>query len=99
MRKISLIPYKVEGEDYKVKESIINLLFSPHLRLGMRAAIENDRIAKKVESATEEVLLEEAEYQKIKNAVETFEGYSRQDLEFGQRILEAPEVPVKEATT
>jgi len=97
MRKISLIPYKVEGEDYKVKESIINILFSPHLRLGARAIVENDRIAQKVEAATEEVLLEEAEYAKIKNAVETFEGYGRSDLELVTRILGAPEVPVKEA--
>jgi hypothetical protein len=97
MRKISLIPYKVEGEDYKVKESILNLLFSPHLRLSARAIIENDRIARKIEAAGDEVLLEDAEYQKIKVSVETFEGYGRQDLEFVNRILEAPEVPVKEA--
>ena len=97
MRKISLIPYKCQdGQDYKVKESIVNLLFAPQLRLGARAAIEHDRIARKVESSGESVLLEEAEYEKVRNAVETFEGYSRNDLEFVQRVLEAEPIMVKE---
>lgn len=97
MRKISLIPYKFEGQEYNVKESMAGILFSAHLRLSARAMIENARIARKAETSGDEILLEEADYQKIRNAVETFEGYSRQDLEFIQRILDAPEVPVKEA--
>jgi len=97
MRKISLIPYKCpDGQDYKMKESIVNLLFAPQLRLGARAAIENDRVARKVESSDGFVLLEEAEYEKIRSAIEAFEGYSRNDLEFVRRVLEAEPITVKE---
>jgi hypothetical protein len=97
MRKISLTPYKCpDGQDYKLKESIVNLLFAPQLRLGARAAIENDLIARKVEAANGSVLLEEAEYEKVRAAIETFEGYSRNDLEFVRRVLEAETVAVRE---
>jgi hypothetical protein len=97
MRKISLIPYNVGENEYPVRETLINLLYSPHLRLGARTLIDNGKIATKIESASDSILLEESEFEKLKNAVETFEGYGRHDVELVRRVLEAQDVPIKEA--
>lgn len=96
MRKLSLIPYQFNGTDYDVKGSLSSILFSQHLKLGARQVIEHDRIASKIEGGNGSVLLEEADYQTLKTAVETFEGYSRPDIEFVQRVLDAPTVEVVE---
>jgi|GEM_PF-1818836 hypothetical protein len=77
---------------FDMKRSIGNVLFIPELNLDIRAAIEHDRIARKVEAAGDEVVLEEAEYAKIKTAMDLFKGYGRKDLEFIHRIRDAPEI-------
>lgn len=97
MRKIDITPYQVGEGEYPVRDTLINLLYSSHLRLGARALIENGLIARKIESAKDAVLLEESEYEKLKHAVETFEGYGKADFELVHRVLNAPEVPVREA--
>lgn len=97
MRKIILTPYKIDtGEDYKVRQSLLNVMFSPHLHLTARAIIEQDKIACKIEAAGDAVLLEESEYERVKTAVETFEGYQRNDREFVRRVLDAETVCVEE---
>jgi hypothetical protein len=73
------------------------MLFLPSLQLSARDVIEHDRIARKIETGGDEVLLEEAEYAKLKKAFETFTGFSRNDLELVTRVMDAPEVPIKEA--
>ena len=93
MRRLSLTP-GANGSD--VRMSAAGILFFPHLRLSARQAVENSRIARLIEAAGESVLLEEADYQVLRNAVETFEGYSREDLTLITRVLEAPEVEVSE---
>ena len=98
MRKINLQPYDFsDGEPYDVKGSIVSLLFSGHLNLGYRQLLEHEHIAQKIEASNSLVLLEETEYREVLNAVETFTGYGRPDVEFISRITEAPEVEVKEA--
>jgi len=99
MRKISLIPYNIgNGQMYDVRQSIINLMFAPELRLGIRDAIENDRIARKIESAeNHEVILEDAEFARVKQAFDVFQGYGRNDLELIARVQDAAEITVKEA--
>ena len=98
MRKISLTPYPIPGGDYDVRTSLAGILFIPQLRLAARDAIEHDRIARTIEGAGDEVLLEEAEYARVRMAVEAYEGYSREDLELVRRVLEAPAVAVTEKT-
>jgi hypothetical protein len=99
MRKLSLIPYKCEdGEDYQVRKSITGLLFAPQLQLSARGIIDHDRIARLVETADEYVLLEEADYSRVKLAIETFTGYSRSDIELVKRVLEAPTVDVEQVS-
>ncbi|MCK9592317.1 MAG: hypothetical protein M0Q91_09960 [Methanoregula sp.] len=98
MRKIDVSDYEVGGSgSYPVKGTLIQLLFNPELKLSARDLIPQDAIARKIESANGTLLLEESEYQKVKAAIETVKGYGRADLEFVNRILNAPEVPVKEA--
>ena len=83
---------KMPDAMHDMKQSIANILFIPELRLGIRDAIEHDRIARKVEAAGDEVVLEEAEYAKIKNALDVFTGYSRNDIELISRVRDAPEI-------
>jgi hypothetical protein len=99
MRKINLKNYQVPGtdKDYKIKEVLCTLLFNPELKLLARDLFKQNLLAEKIEGSGESVLLEDNEYEKVKRAVETYKGWQRGDLEFIQRILEAPEVPVKEA--
>jgi hypothetical protein len=97
MRKIDLKPYQWEKTDYKVVDVLTALLFNPDLKLAARDLIAQDALAKKIETSGESVILEEADYQKVKRAVETIKGWQRGDIEFVTRILDAPEIPVKEA--
>jgi predicted glycosyltransferase involved in capsule biosynthesis len=93
MRRISLIPYRcADGQSYKVRESLANLLFLPTLQLGAREIIEHDRIARKIESAKDNVVLEEAEFAKVKQAIEAFKGYGRDDLQLIARVMDAAEL-------
>ena len=97
MRKINLSDYETDGNPYRVSGTIAILLFNPDLKLAARDLVAQDALAKKIETAGDSVLLEEGDYLKVKRAIETAKGWQRGDLEFVTRILEAPEVPVKEA--
>ena len=97
MRKIDLVNYAIEGGMYDVKGSLQTLLYSPELGLGYKELFDNHRVAKKIKLAEDSVLLEEADYQILKRVTEAFKGYSRNEVELIQRVLEAPEVSIKEA--
>jgi len=97
MRKLNLTPYKVDTQDYDVKTVMASILFHPDLRVSARNLMVADRLAQKIESGNGSVLLEESEYERLKTAVETITGWGRGDLEFVQRVLDAPEIDVKEA--
>lgn len=108
MRKIDLNPYNVEtnGKDkdgnpivlpYEVQESIINALYSSELHLGAMELLNNDRLAQKIKSGDKlSLLLEEEEYSRLRRAFESIHNYSRDDVELVRRVMEAPDVPVKE---
>ena len=104
MRKIDLSNYDVEVHTeegikkipYDVKESVVSGMYHSELRLGARELFDNDRVAQKINSAHGHVLLEEADYQKVKTAFETIKGFRKEDLELVRRVLDAPEVTVKE---
>ncbi len=98
MRKISLIPYRVNGNQaYAVRESLVDALFG--IRLGPQDLKKHDQIAGKIETAeNNEVLLEEDEYEKLVFCIRSFpQGYGRADLEFVNRVMDAEEITVKEA--
>jgi len=97
VRKIDLKDYEFDGKPYPVTGTLSILLFNPDLKLSARDLIAQDTLAKKIEGAGESVILEEVDYLKVKRAIETVKGWQRGDLEFVSRILDAPEIEVKEA--
>jgi hypothetical protein len=97
MRKIDLSNYAIPEGVYDVKGSMQAPLYSPELRLDYRELFENDRVAQKINNANESVLLEEADYLVLKNAFISFRGYGKNEVELVRRVLEAPEVDIKEA--
>ena len=106
MKKINTQDYfiNVQGGDgtimeipYNVKESLIGCLFHPELKLGGREIIERDLIAKKIDSAEEHILLENAEYQKLLHAFETVKGFGKSEVELVKRVFNAEDIIVKEA--
>jgi hypothetical protein len=104
MRKINLDPYEAELETteglkkapYDVRMSLSNLLFNPGLKLNSRDLLDNDRLSQKILKGNSDILLEEAEYKRLRSAIEGFNGFTKTDVELVRRVLDAPEVPVKE---
>ena len=107
MRKLDLRDYQVtqkvksgSGEviditaPYMVKDSILNIMFLPDLRLQGAALVRQNILAIKIEQAEEDwVMLEEEEYQRVKTAAEKYVAQSRADVEFIDRILnQTPEI-------
>ena len=112
MRKLDLTNYTVTmkvpdkanpGEEigvtlpYRVKDSIVNLLFIPGLKLSGIDLIKQNVLAMKIEAWKDgAILLEEEEWLKIKKAVDTYTGFDRQAVELVRRVLDAPKVEVIE---
>jgi len=72
---------------YNVKDSVLNILFLPDLRLQGAALIRQNILAIKIEQAGDEVSLEEEEYQRVKVAAETYKAQCRADVGLIDRIL------------
>jgi hypothetical protein len=83
-------------EPYEVKKSIVGVMFSQE-RLDAHELLERDDLAKKVLSSNGFILLEEAEYIRIKAAFEAFRGFRRIDVDLVRRVMNAPEIKVREA--
>ena len=105
MRKLDLKQYTVEIREgdgtlkeipYNFKDSIIQLMFHPNLRLSGKTLLETNIIAEKLLKADKEILLEEEEYNKIKSAVDGFEGFSRNEVKLVERINNCPQIDIKE---
>lgn len=106
MRKLDLRSYqvtqKVRGGDgdiievtapYNVKDSVLNIMFLPALKLQGATLVRQNVLAMKIEQCEEEVLLEEEEYGRVKAAAEAYPAQSRADVELIDRILnKTPEV-------
>jgi len=100
MRKLDLRDYqvtqKVRGGDgdlvevtapYKVKDSILNIMFLPALELRGAALVKQNVLAMKIEQSDEEVILEEEEYERVRAAAMVYPGQSRADVGLIDRIL------------
>jgi len=82
---------------YKVKDSFAQLLMSPHLKLGGAALLKNHAVAQRILDCEEEcILLEAADYHKLRQAVESYEGFDMPSVEMVKRVMEAEDVPVEE---
>lgn len=82
---------------YHIKDSIEVALYHPDLKLNSYGLMKANKVDQKIKSAQDTILLEEADYDTLKMAIETITGFTKQDVEFVRRVLEAPEVEVKEA--
>lgn len=105
MRKIDMKPYEVamvaeSGEKktdmYDLKGSLGACLLHPVLQLNGRELLLRRRILDKIEQAKGVLMLEEAEYSKLVSAFEQIKGFSKNDLEMVDRVLNAEEIEVKE---
>lgn len=106
MRKLSLENYFFEGLDekgqpknfpYNVKLNLIASLFQRQNNLHSEELLERDDIARKIRDCKEnEIILEESEYDKIKQAINIISGYGQDDVEFVKRILKCPQIEVEE---
>jgi hypothetical protein len=105
MRKLELKHYTVSIRDtqgklndipYDFKDAIINLMFHPDLRLSGTELLKTNILTEKIMEADEEIILEEEEYNKVKNAVDSFQGFTRNEVELVKRVTECPKIDVKE---
>jgi len=105
MRKIDITQYEivvpgVDGQKktdfYDVRESLSICLFHPTLQLDGRELLKRGKILDKIEHADGTLILEEAEFGKLRSAFERIQGFSKNDLEMVDRVLNAEEIEVKE---
>ena len=106
MRKLDIKNYTVKGRNkegeiidapYDVKASIISILFHPDLRLEAQETLDRDDLANKIKSWKDgDLLLEDAEYEKVKGALLVVRGFTKNDVEFIRRILKAETAKVAE---
>lgn len=87
----------IEGKyPYHMKDSILNLLFIQDLQLTGAELVKQNMLAVKLEQCkSDEIILEDAEWAKIKKAVDTFRGFDRNAVELVTRINEAEVVEVE----
>ena len=103
LRKVDLTDYdaKVETKDgeitvpYFMKKSLALALYTDELKLSSRDLLRNDRIAQKIEGSDGFILLEDADYEVVKQAIESIHGYNKPDVELVRRVIEAQVVDVK----
>jgi predicted glycosyltransferase involved in capsule biosynthesis len=108
MKKLDLSNYLVtvkvkDGEQivdrqipYDVKGSIRGILFHADQRLSGIDLMENFKLAEKIAAAEGSILLEKDDYNRLKKSFDAFRGFGENDVELVKRILDAPEVQVKE---
>ena len=87
----------IEGEyPYHTKDSILNLLFIPDLQLTGAELVKQNVLAMKLESCKDdEILLEDEEWARIKKSIDTFKGFTRNEVELVERINNAEVVEVE----
>ncbi len=72
---------------YNVKDSILNILFLPSLKLQGAMLVKQNVLAMKIEQAGAEIMLEEEEYQRVLAAANAYQAQSRADVQLIDRIL------------
>ncbi|AJP62057.1 hypothetical protein [ANMV-1 virus] len=93
---------KLEPKPYNVKDSLISCLLHPTLKLTGRELLLRGKLATRIEETeiikgNGHILVEEAEYRKLRQAFETIEGFTKSDMELVKRVLEAEEIEVEES--
>ena len=104
MRKLNLENYinkikvgeEVKEFDYDFKDSLIFMMFTRELNLAGKGLLEQNKLAEKILEAEREIILEEAEYEKIRYAVDIFKGCTRNEVQLVDRVLNCPKIDVEE---
>jgi len=95
--KVTLMQPQIKRVLYNVWQSLANLMFGPQNHLASDGLLQRDDLARKIkDSKTEEILLEDAEYQLLASAVKGFLGYTQNEVELVKRVLDAKSVEVEE---
>lgn len=104
MKKIDMTPFmiKVRQSDgiekegkYGLKESLVEILYNPSLKLNAISLLRQEELAKKIAGSPDtELLLEEEEYTRLKTALETVQGLGKNDIELVHRVMDAITVEV-----
>jgi hypothetical protein len=108
MRKLVLTNYPIKTETidqngnpgvielpYKMRDSVIALMFVPDLKLSGVELLKQNALALKIEACKEDtILLEESEWERLVNAVNAFKGFTRKDVELVERITNAESVDI-----
>ncbi len=82
---------------YNVRDSLIQALFSPELKLNARELLDRDDLARKIrDTPGNSILLEEEEYGKLVQAVNSIKGYVASDVGFVRRVLESEKVDMND---
>ena len=106
MRSISLVEYTVTVREqdalvpkpYNVRASLVELCFIPVEGVKGIELIRRSKLAEKIEASDEPLLLEEAEWQRLVDAIDKLPALGRNEVEIVRRVLEAPDVAVKPAS-
>jgi len=101
MKKILVTDYVVSfnGQDqrYPMGEALAEVIFHPALKIVALDLLKRDDLARKILACeTPDLLLEESEYALVKDAVEKVDTYTRNDVEFVRRVMNAETVEVVE---
>lgn len=107
MRKLDVRSYKVsvtfpEGKqtkEYDVKSSLESVLLASgpvtEQRLSIVDLLRNARVAEKINAAVDFVLLEETEYQVLKQSFDVYRGFGQFEVELCRRVMSAVSVEVE----
>ena len=89
---------KSQYPDYDVKKNLVGIFLSRTLRLGGKQLLERAKIAEKIRNAKDDVILEDGEFEPIKQVFMSniFKGLGEPDVELVKRIAEAEKVEGEE---
>ncbi len=95
-KKIDLRPYKCRGKEVNVVDHLVGILFAPQQRLNSDGLRRMGKIADKIESGENELILSIDEYKYLKKTFDAFQGLLYVHRELENRITNAEEVEMKE---
>ncbi len=87
-----LVP-EVLPTPYNVRANLIEALYSPELKLSARQVLDQEDLARKIRDCPDGfILLEEEEYNRALQAINSARGFGKADVEFVRRIVDAEKV-------
>ena len=89
-------PRSVVPALYNVQDSLVELCFVPAEHCKGRELLTRHALAEKIAAATDDVLVEDADWQRLVKAVDATAALGRNEVELVRRILDAPDVLVEE---